>query len=114
MKVATAQELSASSGDTGVDKHIDDDNTLDHISLDTKMTADKNDGLKKICENNDNNDELTRINKQLNNDNESLPFVIENKEGVGNFVVASRDIKPNEVNNINFKLHKKILIICFR
>ena len=113
MKVATARELSAgAAGDTGVDnsKHIDVDNTLDHISLDnkiTKMTTDKdeqNNDAKKTCEVNDNDDELTRINNKLNNDNESLPFVIQNKEGVGNFVVASRDIKPNEVHNIKLKL----------
>ena len=105
MKVATARELSATAGDTGVDNsEYIDDNTHDHISLDrgnnTKMTTDseeQNDAIKNP--NNETNDEVTRINNLLKIKNPNFPFVVENKEGVGNFVVASRDIKANEVSN---------------
>ena len=105
MKVATARELSATAGDTGADNsEYFDDNTHDHISLDsgnnTKMTTDseeQNDAIKNP--NNETNDEVTRINDLLKSKNPNFPFVVENKEGVGNFVVASRDIKANEVSN---------------
>ena len=39
----------------------------------------------------------THLKTHLTADNVCLPFVIQYKEGVGNFVVASRDIEPNEV-----------------
>ena len=39
------------------------------------------------------------LSSHLNTDNICLPFIIKYKEGVGRYVVASRDIKPNEVRN---------------
>ena len=101
MKVATARELSATAGDTGADNsEYFDDNAHDHISLDsgnnTKMTTDNEE---QNDPNNETNDEVTRINDLLKSKNPNFPFVVENKEGVGNFVVASRDIKANEVNS---------------
>ena len=101
MKVATARELSATAGDTGADNsEYFDDNTHDHISLDsgnnTNMTTDNEE---QNDPNNETNDEVTRINDLLKSKNPNFPFVVENKEGVGNFVVASRDIKANEVNS---------------
>ena len=101
MKVATARELSATAGDTGADNsEYFDDNAHDHISLDsgnnTNMTTDNEE---QNDPNNETNDEVTRINDLLKSKNPNFPFVVENKEGVGNFVVASRDIKANEVNN---------------
>ena len=38
------------------------------------------------------------LSSHLNSDNVCLPFIIKYKEGVGRYVVASRDIKPNEVS----------------
>ena len=38
------------------------------------------------------------LSSHLNTDNICLPFIIKYKEGVGRYVVASRDIKPNEVS----------------
>ena len=43
------------------------------------------------------------INTRLARDSdEKLPFKVEYREGVGNFVVASRDIRPNEVRVYGF------------
>ena len=43
------------------------------------------------------------INTRLARDSdEKLPFKVEYREGVGNFVVASRDIQPNEVRVYGF------------
>ena len=38
------------------------------------------------------------LSSHLTADNVCLPFIIKYKEGVGRYVVASRDIKPNEVS----------------
>ena len=46
------------------------------------------------------------INTRLARDSdEKLPFKVEYREGVGNFVVASRDIRPNEVRVYEFMAH---------
>ena len=37
------------------------------------------------------------LSSHLTKDNVCLPFIIKYKEGVGRYVVATRDIKPNEV-----------------
>ena len=42
------------------------------------------------------------LSSHLNTDNICLPFIIKYKEGVGRYVVASRDIKPNEVRPFIF------------
>ena len=42
------------------------------------------------------------LSSHLNTDNICLPFIIKYKEGVGRYVVASRDIKPNEVSSMVF------------
>ena len=47
--------------------------------------------------------EADTINTRLARDSdEKLPFKVEYSEGVGNFVVASRDIRPNEVRVYGF------------
>ena len=48
------------------------------------------------------------INTRLARDSdEKLPFKVEYREGVGNFVVASRDIRPNEVRIYGFMASSK-------
>ena len=46
------------------------------------------------------------LSSHLNTDNICLPFIIKYKEGVGRYVVASRDIKPNEVSNEQWAKNK--------
>ena len=49
------------------------------------------------------------LSPHLNPDNVNLPFLIKYKKGVGRYVVASRDIKPNEVIFNEFYLISSLL-----
>ena len=65
---------------------------------DKEPTSDKRQAS--VVENSDTcikTNDAKHINTHLSSDNVCLPFVIQYKEGVGNFVVANRDIEPNEV-----------------
>ena len=90
----------------------DDDNDIidDDASLETvKMTAADNHSDSRSDTVSDNvktvSDNIEVINETLekcriNESAKEMPFKIQYKEGVGNYVVATRDIKPNEVRSL--------------
>ena len=90
----------------------DDDNDItdDDASLETvKMTAADNHSDSRSDTVSDNvktvSDNIEVINETLekcriNESEKEMPFKIQYKEGVGNYVVATRDIKPNEVRSL--------------
>ena len=84
----------------------DDDNDItddDDASLETvKMTAADNHSDSRTDTVSDNieviNETLEKC--RINESAKEMPFKIQYKEGVGNYVVATRDIKPNEVRSL--------------
>ena len=109
LKAATEKELSLKeTGETRTDD--DNDITDDDASLETvKMTAADNHSDSRSDTVSDNvktiSDNIEVINETLekcriNESAKEMPFKIQYKEGVGNYVVANRDIKPNEVRSL--------------
>ena len=115
LKLATEKELEVGAIETGAAVvKTDHSDKIDIISLGAKMTASLGDQTPSKREtdskpkDNDCCESISslgmkgpmEINELIHSKsgNEGRPFIIQYKEGVGNFVVASRDIKPNEVN----------------
>ena len=102
LKVATAREEQLLQGHSGVAGQPGQGaSNCDHPSLGHSNNNNNNNT------NNSNNSTMLpspdTINTRLARDSdEKLPFKVEYREGVGNFVVASRDIQPNEVRNLRF------------
>ena len=133
LKLATEKELAIEATETGVAVvKTDHSDKIDIISLGAKMTAslgdqtpsksetDNKPKINDCCESISNQETKgpMEINELIHSEsgNEGRPFIIQYKEGVGNFVVASRDIKPNEVNILEkYPLcYSIVIIITFR